>query len=247
MLPQSLYVLFPIKQNVEGMRKIVNKPDLKMFVFYGLVLIPTFFLCYEKRNLSFFFVITAMLLTSVMEVPIYKLRTKKPEYSELEARRIGDFYGVQIVEEMQEDRERTYKTRVTLNMGGFIIPLFFSFYLLLNYTALILEIAMSILLMAAFSFLLSEVRAGVGIVIPTYAGIFAIPLGLILAPESGNTEIAGLIFVLAILGILLGILITLATLPKEEVGSAFFNIGGIGSFQSIFLISILALLIGTAA
>ncbi len=229
------------------MRKIVNKPDLKMFVFYGLLLIPTSFLCYKGRDLSIFFVIMAMLLTSVIELPIYELRTKKPEYSEPEARCIGEFYGVQIIEEMQGDRERTYKTRVTLNMGGFIIPLFFSFYLLLSYTTLLLEIAMSILLIAAFSYILSEVKAGVGIVIPSYVGILAIPLGLILAPESGNIAIAGLIFVLAIFGILLGMLITLATLPKDEVGSAFFNLGGVGSFHSIYLISLLALFIGTVA
>ncbi|MCK4476028.1 MAG: DUF1614 domain-containing protein [Methanophagales archaeon] len=231
------------------MRKIVNKPDLKLFVFYGLVLIPTFFLCYE-RNLSFFFVIVAMLLTSVIEIPICKFRTRKPEYSKLEAMCIGEFYGVPIAEEMQEDNERAYKTRVTLNMGGFIIPLFFSFYLLLSYPTLLLEVAMPILLMTIFSYMLSEVKGGVGIVIPSYVGIFAIPLGLVLAAPLGlplESIARLLIFVPAIFGILLGMLIRLATLPEEQVGSAFFNIGGIGSFYSIYLISLLALLIGAVA
>lgn len=233
------------------MRKIVNKPYLQLLMFYGLLLIPTFFLCYDRnlsdRNLSFFFVVVAMLLTSVIEFPIYRFRTKKPEYSKKEAMCIGEIYGVPVAEEMQENNERTYKTRVTLNMGGFIIPLFFSFYLLRSYSTFLLEVAMSVLLMALFSYMLSEVKAGVGIIVPSYVGIFAIPLGLILAPESGNTTIAGLIFVSAIFGILLGILIRLATLPREEVGSAFFNIGGIGSFHSIYLIALLALLIGTVA
>jgi uncharacterized membrane protein len=231
------------------MRKVVNKPDLKLLVFYGLIFIPTFFLCYE-RNLSFFFVIVAMLLTSVIEIPIYKFRTKKPEYSELEAMCIGDFYGVPIAEEMQTDNEKAFKTKVTLNMGGFIIPLFFSFYLLLNYSALLLEVAMSVLLMTLFSYMLSEVKAGVGIIVPSYVGVFAIPLGFILAaPLELPLETAAglLIFAPAIFGILLGVLIRLVTLPKEEVGSAFFNIGGIGSFHSIYLISLLALLIGAVA
>lgn len=229
------------------MRKIVNKPDLKLFLFYGLVLIPTFFLCCSQNDMAFFFVLVAMLLTSVIEIPIYGFRTKKPGYSALEAAYIGDFYGVPISEEMQADNERTYKTQVTLNVGGFIIPLLFSVYLLLNYSTLLLEIALAILLMALFSYMLLEVKAGVGIVIPSYVGIFAIPLALILAPEvqAGNTAIAGLIFILAIFGILLGLLIAVAALSREEVGSAFFNLGGIGSFQPIYLISILALLIGT--
>lgn len=231
------------------MRRIVNEPDLKLFVFYGLLLIPTFFLCYES-NIPFFFVVAAMLLTSVIEIPVYKTRTKKPEYGELEAVCIGEFYGVSISEEMQKGNERMYKTSVTLNVGGFIIPLFFAFYLLLSYPALLLEVAMSVLLMMLFSYMLSEVKGGVGIVIPGYVGIFAIPLGLILAAplELPLENVAGLlIFVPAIFGILMGMLIRLATLPEEEVGSAFFNIGGIGSFQSIFLISLLALLIGTVA
>lgn len=233
------------------MRKIVNKPDLKLFLFYGLVLIPTFFLCCSRNDMAFFFVLVAMLLTSVIEIPIYRFRTKKPGYSAIEAACIGDFYGVPISEEMQADNERTYKTQVTLNVGGFIIPLLFSVYLLLNYSTLLLEISLAILLMALFSYMLLEVKAGVGIVIPSYVGIFAIPLALILAPEvqaeaqAGNTAIAGLIFILAIFGILLGLLITVATLSREEVGSAFFNLGGIGSFQPIYLITILALLIGT--
>jgi len=229
------------------MRKIVNKPDLKLFLFYGLVLIPTFFLCCSRNDVAFFFVLVAMLLTSVIEIPIYRFRTKKPGYSALEAACIGDFYGVPISEEMQADNERTYKTQVTLNVGGFIIPLLFSVYLLLNYSTLLLEIALAILLMALFSYMLLEVKAGVSIVIPSYVGIFAIPLALILAPEvqAGNTAIAGLIFILAIFGILLGLLIAVATLSREEVGSAFLNLGGIGSFQPIYLISILALLIGT--
>ena len=232
------------------MRKIVNKPDLKLFLFYGLVLIPTFFLCCSRNNgVAFFFVLVAMLLTSVIEIPIYGFRTKKPGYSALEAACIGDFYGVPISEEMQADNGRTYKTQVTLNVGGFIIPLLFSVYLLLNYSTLLLEISLAILLMALFSYMLLEVKAGVGIVIPSYVGVFAIPLALILAPEvqaeAGDTAIAGLIFILAIFGILLGLLIAVAALSREEEGSAFFNLGGIGSFQPIYLISILALLIGT--
>ena len=234
------------------MRKIVNMPEPKSLVFYGLLLIPSFFLFCEK-NFLFFIVIIAMLLTSVIEIPVLSIRTKKPGYSEKEAICIGEIYGVPIVEEMQRNNERRYKTRITLNMGGFIIPLFFSSYLMFyaylmkSYPLPLLEVAMSTILMTLFSYMLSEVKGGVGIIVPNYVGIFAIPLGLILAPSGLPLEnIAGLlIFAPAIFGILFGMLITLITLPKEEVGSAFFNIGGIGSFHSIYLISFLALLIGS--
>ncbi len=230
----------------------MNLPEPKSLVFYGLLLIPSFFLFCEK-NFLFFIVIIAMLLTSVIEIPVLSIRTKKPGYSEKEAICIGEIYGVPIVEEMQRNNERRYKTRITLNMGGFIIPLFFSSYLMFyaylmkSYPLPLLEVAMSTILMTLFSYMLSEVKGGVGIIVPNYVGIFAIPLGLILAPSGLPLEnIAGLlIFAPAIFGILFGMLITLITLPKEEVGSAFFNIGGIGSFHSIYLISFLALIIGS--
>lgn len=194
------------------MSKIVNKPELNSFVFYSLLLIPTFFLCYEK-NIIFFVVIVAMLLTSVIEIPVFVFRTKKPLYSDKEAECLGEIYGVPIVEEMQRDPGRWYKTRITLNLGGFIIPLSFSLYLILSFNPMasyplpLLEVSMITLLMVLFSYMLSGVKGGVGI--------------------------------------LVGMLIVLVTRPREEVGSAFYNIGGIGSFHALYLISFLALLIGS--
>lgn len=240
------------------MRKIVNKPQVKPLVFYVLLLIPTIFLCCDEnfgKSSVFFIVLLAMLLTSIIEIPIYTVRTKKMEYSEREARAIGEIYGVPIVDEMQTDTEKRYKTRITLNTGGFIIPLFFSLYLLLffkpmeSYPLPLLEITLATLLMTLISYMLAEVKGGVGIIVPNYAGLFAIPLGLILAPSELPLEIIAevLIFVPAIFGILLGMLVTLLALPKEEVGSAFFNIGGIGSFYTVYLISFLALVIGSIA
>lgn len=240
------------------MRKIVNKPQAKPLVFYGLLLIPTVFLCCAEnfgKNSVFFIVLFLMLLTSIIELPILTTRTKKPEYSETEARCVGDRYGVSIAEEMHADTEKRYKTRITLNLGGFIIPVLFSFYMLLSfnqtesYSLPLLEVAMVTVLTALIAYMLSEVKGGVGIVVPNYVGIFAIPLGFILAPAELPLELIAeiLIFVPAIFGILLGMLIALITLPREEVGSAFFNIGGIGSFYSIYLISFLALVLGSIA
>jgi uncharacterized membrane protein len=225
------YVLYSIaEQPFKTMRKIVNKPQMKPLVFYGLLLIPTVFLCctqdFEKDS-GFFIVVLAMLLTSVIEIPILTIRTKKPEYSEGEARCVSELYGVPVLEELQKDPERRYKTRITLNMGGFIIPLVFALYLLRffdtsgDYTLPLLEIAMATLLVALITFMVTEVKPGVGIIVPNYAP--------------------------AIFGILLAMAIALVTLPRSDVGSAFFNLGGVGSFYSIYLISFLALLLGSMA
>jgi uncharacterized membrane protein len=106
---------------------------------------------------------------------------------------------------------------------------------------------MATILMTLIVYMVSEVKGGVGIVVPNYVGLFAIPLGLILAPAELSLGVVAevLIFVPAVVGILLGMLIALVSLPREEVGSAFFNIGGIGSFYTIYLISFLALILGS--
>jgi uncharacterized membrane protein len=247
-----------VNETFKMMRKIVNKPQVKPFVFYGLLLIPTLFLCCDQnlgKNSIFFIVILAMLLASIIEIPILKVRTKKPDYSESEARCIGEMYGVPIAEEMRADTEKRYKTRITLNLGGFIIPLVFSIYLLLavdrmeGYPLPLLEVMMATLVMTLISFMLAEVKSGVGLIVPNYAGLFAIPLGLILAPAELPFGLVAevLIFVPAIFGILLGMLIALVTLPREDVGSAFFNLGGIGSFYTVYLISFLVLVMSSIA
>ena len=93
--------------------------------------------------------------------------------------------------------------------------------------------------------MVSEVKGGVGILVPNYVGLFAIPIGPILAPPGLPIDQIAmvLIFVPAIFGILIGMLVRLITLRKEEVGSAFFNIGGTGSFYTVYLISFLTLMI----
>jgi len=237
------------------MRKVVTRSQAKPLIFFGLLLIPTFVLCsqpgWQSGSMLFFMVITAMLLTSNIEIPVHTTRTKKPDYSEAEARCIGALYGVPLLEELQKDAEKRYTSRVTLNVGGFLIPVLYSVMLLLGLTLLgkyplpLLEVAMATLFLALLSYLLAEVKGGVGIIMPTYVGIFAIPLGFILAPADLPLALVAevLIFVPAIFGILLGMLVVMITFPKEEVGSAFFNLGGVGSFYSMYLIAFLALIL----
>lgn len=241
------------------MRKVVTKSQAKPLIFFVLLLIPTFFLCsksgWQSGSMLFFIVIAAMLLTSNLEIPVYTTRTRKPDYSEAEARCIGELYGVPLLEELQKETEKRYTSRVTLNMGGFLIPVLYSVMLLLGLTLLgtyplpLLEVVMATLFLALLSYLLAEVKSGVGVLMPTYVGIFAIPLGFILAPADLPLALVAevVIFVPAIFGILLGMLAVVITLPKEEVGSAVFNLGGVGSFYSLYLIAFLALVLSTIA
>ncbi|MCU4139297.1 MAG: putative membrane protein [Methanophagales archaeon] len=138
---------------------------------------------------------------------------------------------------------RTYDTKVTLNIGGFIIPVAFAIWMLsLNF---IFEIVLSYLLMTILAYSVAEIREGVGVVLPREVGVFAIPLALLLAPSDASyTDVAGLIFVPAVLGIATALLIASAYFPREK-GCPFISIGGTGNYEAIFLIAVISLLFAT--
>ena len=87
--------------------------------------------------------------------------------------------------------------------------------------------------------LLSEIVDGIGIVIPSYIGIIAIPFALIFDPQNA----ALITFVAGTGGIMIGTLTTLLTLDKEKNGSAYINIGGAGNFRAIYITTMIAALI----
>jgi len=59
-----------------------------------------------------------------------------------------------------------------------------------------------------------------------------------------NTDIAGLIFVPAVLGIATALLIASAYFPHEK-GCPFISIGGTGNYEAIFLTAVISLLFAT--
>jgi len=206
----------------------------------------------------FFAVVLAMFLCSVLEVPVFRMKTRRRNFSEGEAKLLSEIYkvpfedlseashglgGIETKETRTAKTARTYETKVTLNIGGFIIPVAFAIWMLsLNF---IFEIVLSYLLMTILAYSVAEIREGVGVVLPREVGVFAIPLALLLAPSDASyTDVACLIFVPAVLGIATALLIASASFPREK-GCAFISIGGTGNYEAIFLIAVISLLFAT--
>lgn len=223
-------------------RGLINKPDMKMFALFGFILLPIFYLFYVgKLGISlgispkiFFITITAILILQAFEIPLYRTRTKKPDYTSGEASLLGEVYSVPLEEELKIGEQRIYYTTVTLNIGGFILPLIIALRLL--YITPMLEVILITLIMIIATNLLSEPKSGVGITVPKSIGLLTVPLALILAPQS----IAPVIFVSGILGILIGMTTQLYSI--KERGSAYVNLGGIGSFQAIYITVLLSVM-----
>lgn len=224
------------------MRGILNKPDLKKFLFFTFVLIPIFILCYTgavggsfgMSSISLFIMIAAMLPLSIIEISIYNIRTKRPNFTLREVELLEEIYSVSIPSGLQS-KELAYNSEITLNVGGFILPLVVSIYLIaIN---LKIEILMILLMMLIVTHLLSRIRGGVGVVVPDYIGLLAIPLCFVLIENNP----APVMFIVGVLGVLLGVCTKLMTIEGEE-GSGFFNIGGAGSFNPIYITIILSVL-----
>jgi len=232
--------------------------DKREFILESLLLILCFFRA--THQMLFFAVVLAMFLCSVLEVPVFSMKTRRRNFSEGEAKLLSDIYKVPLEDlsgashglrgiETKETRTatqkaaRTYETKVTLNIGGFVIPVAFAIWMLsLNF---IFEIVLSYLLMTILAYSVAEIREGVGVVLPREVGVFAIPLALLLAPSDASyTDVAGLIFVPAVLGIATALLIASAYFPREK-GCPFISIGGTGNYEAIFLIAVISLLFAT--
>ncbi|MDY6958269.1 MAG: DUF1614 domain-containing protein [Halobacteriota archaeon] len=224
------------------MRGILNRPDIGNFVFYIFLLIPIFILSYEGElgdgfylaPTTLFIWITAMLCLSVVEIPVYKFKTKKPDYSPEEQKLLEEIYAVPVAEELREGTA-AYMSSVTLNVGGSILPIILSFYLLA--VGPMIEILVILLIMVVITYVFSTIRDGIGVVVPSYIGLLVVPLAFVLVEDA-----APVIFITGVCGILLGIITKLLSM-EEENGSAYFNIGGSGNFNAIFITIILSVLL----
>jgi len=129
------------------------------------------------------------------------------------------------------------KQVIALNLGGCILPVLLSFYLLLH--APLLPVLVGTIIMTIVSKVLSRPVPGIGIALPAFIPpIISAILALILAPQSAPV----VAYISGVLGVLIGAdLLNLSKLTK--VGHGIMSIGGAGVFDGIYLVGIIAVLI----
>lgn len=216
-----------------------------MFALFALMLLPMFYLSYSGKlgsqfqinPILMFIILLGMLILSFFEIPVHHIRTKKPTFSEEYMSQIGELFSVPMLEESKRGDEFVFKTAITLNIGGFVLPLIFAIYVaFINPGFAALEI---MLIMIITTHMITEIKSGIGVVIPDYIGLIAIPFALILDP--GN--IASVVLVSGVIGILISVVISMLTINENTYGSAFFNIGGPGNFKAIYITVLIAVLL----
>ena len=209
-------------------------PLLLLFLFipilFGMLFFNILTLSFAKLGvhpLAAMFILTASLLGSIINLPISRQKvvvdTPRPEWLPLMI-----FY----------DPPKVRNQFIFINVGGAVIPVLFSIYLLFN-GAPFQQTVLATLVMVLLSKYLAKPVPGRGIIMPFFIPpLLAAFVALIISP--GNA--APVAYISGVLGTLIGA--DILNIPRfKRLGSTGVSIGGAGVFDGIFLVGIVAALL----
>jgi uncharacterized membrane protein len=180
-------------------------------------------------------IIPGSLLGSLVNIPLYTIESDKTpciEDSHLQ------YWGVsyQVVQP-----ECPGETKISINLGGAIIPIAVSAFLIFDNLVAFLQIAIAITTVTLIVHKVARIEPNVGILtpgfLPALVAVFATIALVTFLPGSYNSY--AIAYVSGTLGTLLGAdILNLGKLSSLRTGAA--SIGGAGTFDGVFLTGILA-------
>jgi len=210
---------------------------LLLFVFIFLGLIGAAFGRIGFSAQAVVILILAVLIGSVINIPLFTLETAEPIVTDAYVTVFGVTYRVPAA------AEGSRKTVVAINVGGALIPSIVSLYLLWRFPEVLPFAIVGVTLVAVVSHLIARPVKGVGIVSPALVSpvVAAVYTIVILTQFSGVNAFA-LAYVCGVLGTLIGADLTNLR-AIEQVGAPVASIGGAGTFDGVFLSGIIAVLL----
>ena len=171
------------------------------------------------------------LFGSALNLPLFSMKTEAPPDAALPPPLRGLL--------RQVIRDYHGRTLIAVNVGGGLVPTWFSLYLFFHHRLPVWQVLLSIAIVAAISHRLSRPIRGVGIGMPVFvAPVCAALVALIMNP----TEAAPLAYICGTLGVLIGAdLLRLRDIRR--MGAPIASIGGAGTFDGIFITGIVAVLL----
>ncbi|MHB2036377.1 MAG: DUF1614 domain-containing protein [Nitrososphaerales archaeon] len=138
--------------------------------------------------------------------------------------------------------QKQVSTLVTINMGGAVVPILVSLYLLAIHPSIIIYALIATLFTSVVIHLVAKKVRGVGIVTPAFIPpLAAATISLLI---SQGTDVAIIAYTAGTLGALIGADLTnLRGITK--LGAPVVSIGGAGTFDGVFLTGIIAVLLVT--
>ena len=192
---------------------------------------------YERMGIPPRYVLSILLLSllgSAINIPVAQL---PPE--SVVSGRLVNFYGIQYVVPVVRESPGTI---IAVNVGGAVIPILLSLYLIFK-NRLFVRGALAIAIVAVVTHWLATPVRGVGISMP----IFIPPIvAAIAALVLGWNKSAPLAYIGGCLGTLIGAdLMNLGRI--QGLGAPVASIGGAGTFDGVFLVGIVAVLLSPVA
>lgn len=217
-------------------------PFLLALVFVFIVVVALIELrilkyAYERMGVPPRYVLLVLLLSllgSYINVPVAEMPQE-----EVVSNRIVEFYGIRYVVPDVHERPGTI---VAVNVGGALIPVILSVYLLIK-NQLYLRGIVGVAVVAAVTHLMAHPVRGVGITVPIFIPpLVAAGVALILAWQKA----APLAYIAGSMGTLIGAdLMNLGSV--QGLGAPVVSIGGAGTFDGVFLTGIIAVLLSPVA
>ncbi|HZC46461.1 MAG TPA: DUF1614 domain-containing protein [Candidatus Acidoferrum sp.] len=219
-------------------------PFLLFYAIVFLLVLAFFFILLEIHVINYAFValglppelaFTALLLSlvgSYINIPIARVANGQPHPAEV-VRSFGIRYRVPI-------RYATDSTIVAVNVGGAIVPVLISVYLLTRMPSIIAPALIGVAIVGAIVHRFAIPVPGMGIATPMLIPpIVAALCGYFLGSPNHRDAVA---FISGVIGTLIGAdLLNLRNL--RDLGAPVASIGGAGTFDGIFLTGIVAVLL----
>ena len=207
-----------------------------VLVFIGLIGTAFSRIGFSSREVIILFLAT--FAGSFINIPIATLESHEPVLTNAFVRVYGMTYRIPPIS------AESKKTIIAVNLGGALIPIIVSMYLLFKFPDTIPFAALGVVVVSFISHLVSKPVKGVGIVSP--ALISPVAAALFSITVSVEFLIANETFVLAYVCGVLGTLIgaDISNLGKiKKIGAPIASIGGAGTFDGVFLSGIIAVLL----
>lgn len=230
------------------MDRMVQSPVGMPLLFLLLLLIPLFLaiLFINIIGISFaklglppslaFVLLFGSLIGSFINIPLTELETES-DVIHYQSKYFGLFFPQRVIE------RRPVKTVIAANVGGAVIPVFISLYLMAMFPHMVLPVIIGTVICVVVSYTFAKPIPGMGIGMPIFvAPVTAALVALVLAALFPGAVRTVLAYICGVLGVLIGA--DLLNLDKiKKLGAPTASIGGAGTFDGIFLTGILAVLL----
>jgi uncharacterized membrane protein len=203
-----------------------------IFLFVGITASAFATIGFTKVEFAVILVVT--LLGSFINIPVTRVSGNEPVTGYREVRYYGFTYRVPVTA-----RQRV-STLVTINVGGALVPIFVSAYLLLTHPSLAVYALAGVIVTSVLVHLMARKVKGEGIETPAFLPpLVAAIISVLVHPGAGVAVIA---YISGSMGALIGA--DLSNLKGiTQLGAPMVSIGGAGTFDGVFLTGIIAVIL----